>query len=82
MVAGFAGEAQRRRVLGIDGTATVAQTWEQIARIARHTAEAIGVTRELDDDEIILLDEWHAGRYGIPDEKTLDAIRLWSRRVR
>jgi 1-aminocyclopropane-1-carboxylate deaminase len=79
MVAGFADEPQPRRVLGIDGSATVAQTWEQIARIARHTAEAIGVGRELRDDEIILLDEWHAGRYGIPDDKTLDAIRLCAR---
>ena len=79
MVAGFADEAPPRRVLGIDGSATVAQTWEQIARIARHTANAIGVARELRDDEVILLDEWHAGRYGIPDEKTLDAIRLCAR---
>jgi 1-aminocyclopropane-1-carboxylate deaminase len=79
MVAGFADEAQRRSVLGIDGSATVAQTWEQIARIARHTAQAIGVAHELRDDEIILLDEWHAGRYGIPDDKTLDAIRLCAR---
>jgi 1-aminocyclopropane-1-carboxylate deaminase len=79
MVAGFADEAQRRRVLGIDGSATVAQTWDQIARIARQTAEAIGVGRDLRDDEIILLDEWHAGRYGIPDDKTLDAIRLCAR---
>jgi 1-aminocyclopropane-1-carboxylate deaminase len=76
MIAGFADEGQRRRVLGIDGSATVAQTWEQIARIARRTAEAIGVGRDLRDDEIILLDEWHAGRYGIPDQKTLRAIRL------
>jgi 1-aminocyclopropane-1-carboxylate deaminase len=79
MIAGFADEAQHRRVLGIDGSATVAQTWEQIARIARHTAEAIGVGRELRDDEIILLEEWHAGTYGIPDDKTLEAIRLCAR---
>jgi 1-aminocyclopropane-1-carboxylate deaminase len=79
MIAGFADEAQHRRVLGIDGSATVAQTWEQIARIARRTAEAIGVDRELRDDEIILLNEWHAGKYGIPDRKTLDAIRLCAR---
>ena len=35
--------------------------------------------RELEDAEIVLLDEWHAGTYGIPDEKTLDAIRLCAR---
>ena len=43
------------------------------------TAEAIGLGRELADDEIVLLDEWHAGIYGIPDEKTIEAIRLCAR---
>ncbi len=79
MVAGFAAQEKTRTVLGIDGSATVEQTWEQIARIARRTAEAIGLGRELQDDEIVLLDEWHAGTYGIPDEKTIDAIRLCAR---
>jgi 1-aminocyclopropane-1-carboxylate deaminase len=79
MVAGFASQERPRRVLGIDGSATVEQTWEQIARIARRTAEAIGLGRELRDDEIVLLDEWHAGTYGIPDAKTVEAIRLCAR---
>ena len=79
MIAGFAGQGRERRVLGIDGSATVQQTWDQIARIARRTAEAIGLGRELLDDEIVLLDEWHAGTYGIPDEQTIDAIRLCAR---
>ena len=79
MIAGFAAQDQERRVLGIDASATVEQTREQITRIARQTAEAIGLDRELGDDEVILLDEWHAGTYGIPDEKTLEAIRLCAR---
>jgi len=79
MIAGFAGQERPRRVLGIDGSATVEETWEQIARIARRTAEAIGLGRELRDDEIVLLDEWHAGTYGIPDAKTVEAIRLCAR---
>ena len=79
MIAGFAAQEQQRAVLGIDGSATVEQTWEQIARIARSTAEAIELGRELADDDVVLLDEWHAGTYGIPDEKTLDAIRLGAR---
>jgi 1-aminocyclopropane-1-carboxylate deaminase len=58
------------------GSATVEQTWNQIARIARQTAEAIGLGRELRDDEIVLLDQWHAGTYGIPDAKTIEAIRV------
>jgi 1-aminocyclopropane-1-carboxylate deaminase len=79
MVAGFAVQGTPRRVLGIDGSATVEQTWAQVARIARFTAEAIGLGRLLSDDEIILLDEWHAGTYGIPDEKTIEAIQLCAR---
>ena len=79
MVAGFAAEDRGRRLLGIDGSATVQRTREQILRIARRTAEAIGLGRALRDDEVVLLDEWHAGTYGIPDEKTLEAMRLCAR---
>src|SRR4029079_11654957 len=79
MIAGFALQEEERRVVGIDGSATVEQTWGQIARIARRTAAAIGLDRELADDEIVLLDEWHAGTYGIPDAKTIEAIRLCAR---
>jgi 1-aminocyclopropane-1-carboxylate deaminase len=79
MIAGFAAQDAERAVIGIDGSATVAQTWDQIARIARATAAAIDLGRELDDAEIVLLDEWHAGTYGVPDEKTIDAIRLCAR---
>jgi 1-aminocyclopropane-1-carboxylate deaminase len=57
----------------------VEQTRDQNTRIARRTAEAIGLARELRDDDIVLLDEWHAGTYGIPDAKTIDAIRLCAR---
>jgi 1-aminocyclopropane-1-carboxylate deaminase len=79
MIAGFAGHERPRSVIGIDGSATVGQTWEQIARIARRTADAIGLGRELPDEDIVLLDEWHAGTYGIPDAKTIEAIRLCAR---
>jgi 1-aminocyclopropane-1-carboxylate deaminase len=79
MIAGFAAQERGRTVLGIDGSATVEQTRAQIARIARQTADAIGLGRDLREDEIVLLDEWHAGTYGIPDAKTIDAIRLCAR---
>ena len=79
MIAGFASQKRPREILGIDASATVEKTREQIARIARRTAEAIGVGRKLEDEEIVLLDEWNAGAYGVPDEKTLDAIRLCAR---
>ncbi|GIE31721.1 aminocyclopropane-1-carboxylate deaminase/D-cysteine desulfhydrase family protein [Actinoplanes italicus] len=79
MVAGFAAAGGRpRRVIGIDGSAKPAETRDQVARIARSTAGLIGA-RELTEDEIILDDRYHAGVYGIPDESTLDAMRLAAR---
>jgi 1-aminocyclopropane-1-carboxylate deaminase len=79
MIAGFAAQERRRRVLGIDGSATPDQTRDQITRIAQRTAAAIGIGRDLEEDEIVLLDGWHAGTYGIPDSKTIDAIQLCAR---
>ena len=35
--------------------------------------------RDLRDEEIILDDRYHAGTYGIPDERTLEAMRLAAR---
>jgi 1-aminocyclopropane-1-carboxylate deaminase len=78
MVAGFAGRGSRR-VIGIDASAKPKETWEQVARIARQTAQLIDVGREIADDEIVLDDRYHAGTYGIPDERTLDAMRLVAR---
>jgi 1-aminocyclopropane-1-carboxylate deaminase len=79
MIAGFAAQERERRVIGIDGSARPAETHEQVARIARATAALIEVGRDLRDDEIILDDRYHAGTYGIPDDTTLDAIRLAGR---
>ena len=76
MIAGFAGQARPRRVIGIDASAKIDETREQVARIARNTAELIGVGRELRDDEITVLDGWAGDSYGIPVQSTLDAIRL------
>jgi 1-aminocyclopropane-1-carboxylate deaminase len=79
MIAGFADRSNERRVIGIDASAKPDETWAQVARIARFTAKAVGVERELRDDEIILDDRYHAGTYGIPDESTLSAMRLVAR---
>jgi 1-aminocyclopropane-1-carboxylate deaminase len=79
MVAGFAAQETERRVIGIDGSAKPNETREQVARIARSTAALIEVGRELRDDEIVLDERYHAGTYGIPDERTLEAIRLSAR---
>ncbi|MFZ0531305.1 MAG: 1-aminocyclopropane-1-carboxylate deaminase [Propionicimonas sp.] len=80
MIAGFAALEEltgvRRRVLGIDASATLAKTRDQVARIARHTAGLIGLDRDLREDEITVLEGWAGDLYGIPVESTMAAIRL------
>jgi len=79
MIAGFAGQDRPRRVLGIDASATLEKTRAQVERIARHTAALIGLDRELDAEEITVLEGWAGDLYGIPVQSTLDAIRLTGR---
>jgi 1-aminocyclopropane-1-carboxylate deaminase len=80
MVAGFAAAGgPPRRVVGIDASAKPAETRAAVDRIARGTAALIEIGRGLTDDEIILDERYHAGIYGIPDETTLDAMRLAAR---
>ena len=76
MIAGFAGQDRPRRVLVIDASAKIEETRAQVAKIARDTAERIGLRRDLRDDEITVLDGWAGDAYGIPVQSTLDAIRL------
>jgi 1-aminocyclopropane-1-carboxylate deaminase len=76
MIAGFAGQDRPRRVLGIDASAKIDETRAQVEKIARDTADLIGLGRELRDDEITVLEGWAGDYYGIPVESTLDAIRL------
>ncbi len=79
MIAGFAGQRARRRVIGIDASATIDKTRAQVARIARRTADLIGLGRDLADDEITVLEGWAGDLYGIPVPSTLEAIRLSGR---
>jgi 1-aminocyclopropane-1-carboxylate deaminase len=79
MIAGFAGQDRPRRVLGIDASAKLDETRAQVEKIARNTAELIGLGRDLRDDEITVLPGWAGDFYGIPVQSTLDAIRLTGR---
>lgn len=83
MVAGFAAledaGGRPRRVIGIDASATIEKTRDQVWRIATHTAELIGLGRELRDEEVAVLAGWAGDRYGVPVESTVEAIRLSGR---
>lgn len=75
MIAGLAHSKRAQDVIGIDASATVEKTREQIARIARRTAEAIDLGRDIADEEVVLLERWHDGIYGIAGPRTIEAIR-------
>ncbi|HET6672297.1 MAG TPA: 1-aminocyclopropane-1-carboxylate deaminase [Agromyces sp.] len=84
MIAGFADlEANfggpQRRVIGIDASAKIDETRDQVGRIARATADLIGVGRELRDDELTVLEGWAGDEYGIPVESTDEAMKLTGR---
>ncbi|MDX2974047.1 1-aminocyclopropane-1-carboxylate deaminase [Kribbella solani] len=76
MIAGFAGQDRPRRVIGIDASAKLQETRDQVERIARATAALIGLDRDLRPDEITVLDGWAGDEYGVPVQSTLDAIHL------
>lgn len=82
IVAGFklaqkANSSPVRKIIGIDASATVPQTFEQVLRIAKATGEKIGLSPEdITEADIILDDRYHAGTYGIPDATTIEAIKF------
>jgi len=80
MIAGFALEDRTgRRTIGIDASATLEQTVDQVTRIATDTAERIGVGRPLRADEITIIAGYEGPAYGIPDDETIAAIHLAAR---
>lgn len=80
MIAGFALEDRDdRRVVGIDASGTIDQTIDQVTRIARQTADKIGVRRPLRDDEVTVVSGYEGPAYGLPDVATVEAIQLVAR---
>jgi 1-aminocyclopropane-1-carboxylate deaminase len=68
---------RKRKVIGIDASAKVQQTFDQVLRIAKFTGAKIGLSEDdITEKDIILDDRYHAGIYGIPDEQTIEAIKF------
>ncbi|KAL9944964.1 hypothetical protein D7B24_001422 [Verticillium nonalfalfae] len=81
MVAGFKlaqkNGSPKRKVIGIDASAKVQQTFDQVLRIAKATGVKIGLEEgDITEADIILDDRYHAGVYGIPDQTTIDAMKF------
>ncbi|EAS36877.1 1-aminocyclopropane-1-carboxylate deaminase [Coccidioides immitis RS] len=86
MVAGFKlieklyPDEPKKKVIGIDASATPAETRAQVLRIAKNTGEKIGLEPEDITASDIMIDErYHAGTYGVPDKQTWDAIEYGAR---
>lgn len=74
MIAGFKlaqkkNGSKPRKVIGVDASAKVKQTFDQVLRIAKSTAAQIGLSEDdITEKDVILDDRYHAGTYGIPGE--------------
>jgi 1-aminocyclopropane-1-carboxylate deaminase len=79
MVVGFAADGRTNRVIGIDASAMPEKTHAQITRIARHTAELVDLGRDIGEQDVILDTRYGGPEYGLPNEGTLEAIRLCAR---
>ena len=79
MVVGFAADGRADRVTGIDASATAAKTKAQILRIAQNTAKLVELGREITDKDVVLDARYGGPAYGLPNEGTMEAIRLCAR---
>ena len=79
MVVGFAKDGRERKVIGIDASCTPAQTKAQVLDIARNTAKLVELGREINADDVVLLEDYAYPVYGVPSPETKEAIRLTAR---
>ena len=79
MIVGFAADDRADRVIGIDGSGTPDQTWDQVRDIVTNTAELVELGRQVRDDEIVINRDYAYPAYGVPSKETVEAIRLAAR---
>ena len=78
MVVGFARDGRQRNVIGIDASATPAQTRAQVLDIAQKTSALID-GKEIVAEDIVLNEDYAYPAYGVPSKATVAAIRLSAR---
>lgn len=79
MIVGFKADDRASRVIGIDASGTLEQTRAQVTQIARHTADLVGLTQAIVEDDIHINPDYAYPAYGVPSEETNAAIRLAAR---
>jgi 1-aminocyclopropane-1-carboxylate deaminase len=79
MVVGFRAQDRERRLIGIDTAAAPEMTRQAVTKIARATADLIGLKREIRDADVVIEPRYAGPAYGIPDAATIAAIRMAAR---
>lgn len=79
MLVGFAADGRARNVIGIDASATPAQTKAQVLDIAQKTAALVELGRAIEEDDVVLNEDYAYPVYGVPSLETKEAIRLCAR---
>ena len=79
MVVGFAKDGRQRNVIGIDASFTPAKTRAQVLDIARKTADLVGLGHGIEDEDVVLNEDYAYPVYGVPSAETNEAIRLSAR---
>ena len=76
MVVGFKAQDKARRLIGIDTAANEDMTRAAVMKIARATADLVGLGRDIGNDDVVIEPRFCGPDYGLPDERTIDAIRM------
>jgi 1-aminocyclopropane-1-carboxylate deaminase len=79
MVVGFSAQERPRRLIGVDTAANPDMTRRAVTKIARATAELVGLRKEIRDEDVIIEPRWAGPAYGVPDSATIEAIRMAAR---
>jgi 1-aminocyclopropane-1-carboxylate deaminase len=76
MVVGFAAQSRKRRLIGIDTAADAEMTRKAVTKIAHATAAAVRLNTAIKDEDIVIDPRFCGPDYGLPDQPTIDAIRM------
>ena len=79
MIVGFKADGRSGQVIGIDASGTIDQTRTQVTKIAKNTAKLIELGQEITDKDVHINPDYAYPGYGVPSDKTNDAIRLAAR---
>lgn len=79
MLVGFAAQAKKRRIIGIDTADNAEMTRRAVTKIAYATTELIasrgGAAINFSEDNIEINPNYSGPAYGLPSQETIDAIR-------